>query len=1305
VGSSLAGSAIGTANIRGFEYDSGTKGSPTGRYRVQLIDIKMNDGFSFKDVRSLFFNDGSDYAYADVATDPNLRSVKTVSIGSGGTGYVVGDVVALVGGNGDPAFVEVTTVVGNGVVSAISLAEGGSYTAAPSGTVSTSYAGDGSGLTVTIASIENKALAILQETQFSKGVLTLGRAAIKNLKDASDSEETSYYYTAVASANIGTNGIVSIDLGALSNTELGFTDTSNSSEAKVDLIAFGANVETANLAGTITAVSNSTVIGVATEFTEDFQVGEIIKSGANSALVLAIPNNTTLVVNGAVTFGTGSNYTRLHPQGSLISLNTTKRSLGSIDVANTSFTINIGANTAASVEAKAKVLVRKTFSRALQKDVTRNVKVRVYEGVLTGRVSASGNTITSSDPGVSTQFTQELNVGNILKIGSEIRKVTAIANSTQLSVNSAFSSGVANASSNTAFSVTNPSGIWSLGHADVFRVNSIKQTSSIYGSTDEGADVSNSFVVELGQKDTFYDHASIRLIQNSSLNVENKPLLVDMDVLSVNTSVSSGYFTVESYPIDDSVSANNATIKTWEIPAFYSESAKRSIDLRDAIDFRPVKNATANLTANAAIATVNPVFEPAELGLDEFNTDTTEQKPATGYNLQYNMSYYLPRKDLVVVSNKGAIEVLKGTASLEPKFADYDTDAVMPIAQVDVPAYPSLTLDQLPFTSRRDYAIRIKNLESRRFTMKDIAAIEQRVSTLEYTAALTQLEKQALATAIPADDGTDRFKNGIFVDGFDNTFFTNPQAGHNLVIDRQNSVGRPNFEIETVDLQLSTNNATSVAVINDESNKIAYNKDFLTITYSEELIVQQAAATKELFLDSDVRFTHGTVQLSKDRFSDVKQLAVYTPSLVGGASGFDSFFESLGANSDGVIYPKSRTVKFIARGLMPNARHYISIGKREVSLEAVQGRIPAGSTVIPDNVIIDGVTGSPIYSDNNGVVYGVVNIPGDIPVGTHAFNVSGSNINATSQFSFASAGLVIAAQEQIVEPPKPPAPPKPPISVGLKADFDIAGELSIDDSVALHTLTFTDRTNRGLIAPVDGVLVTPTNYEWTFATNSTAPVVVSKLIESAAGPHTITYKIPSNSETIGVKLKVWNGSNVSEITKRVTLKRHTSVAKPMNLIISRALPGNTGPQILASSGASVKPQDGSIDLRFTAIRESGNLAFIEISAESGFSGAAGISNTTAYFEYANVGITSQSYSDPSNGILQLKWSGGSIPSGVLRIDVKYVGNNDIQLTRFVEFTDTVAANTVFNPPAKPPASRTPEVRDPFREMNIFWDEK
>ena len=964
--------------------------------------------------------------------------------------------------------------------------------------------------------------------------------------------------------------------------------------------------------------------------------------------------------------------------------------------------------------------MRKTFSRALQKDVTRNVKVRIYEGQLTGRVSASGTTITSSDSGNATQFLQELNVGNILKINSEIRKITAIANNTQLTVNSAFSIAVANASSNTEFSVTNPSGIWSLGHADVFRINTIKQTSSIFGSSDEGVDVSNNFVADLGQKDTFYDHATIRLVQNSSLNVQNKPLIVDMDVLSVNTSVSSGYFTVQSYPIDDSISAESDTIKTWEIPTFYSESSKRSIDLRDAIDFRPVKNSTANLTANAVIATVNPVYEPADIGIDEFNINTTDQKPASGYNLQYNMTYYLPRKDLVVVSNKGAIEVLKGTASLKPEFEDFDTDSVMPIAQVEVPAYPSLTRDQLEIVSRRDYAIRIKNLESRRFTMKDIAAIEQRVSTLEYTAALTQLEKQALATALPAADGTDRFKNGIFVDGFDNTFYTNPQAGHNLVIDRQNSVGRPSFETETINLELNANNASSVAIVNDEANKIAYNKDFLTVSYTEELIVQQAAATKELFLDSDVRFTHGTVKLSQDRFSDVQQLTVYTPTLPSATAGFDSFFEKLGANSDGLIFPAFRTVKFIARGLMPNARHYVSVGGRDISRGAVQGKVPENQDVIPSNVVIDGLTGSPIYSDNNGVVYGIVNIPGSLPIGTHAFNVSGSLIGSPTQFSFAGAGITIASQELIVEPPAPPQPPKLPISVGPKADFDISGDLSIDESVSEHTLTFVDRTNRGIVAPIDGELVTPTSYEWTFVAKSSAPIVVSKTTESTRGPHTVTYKIPSNSETLFVKLKVSNGDRVSEVSKEITLKRHRSVAKPMTLTISRLFAGNGQAVILADDGASVKPQDGTINLRFVASRESGNLAFIAISAESGFANAAGISNTTDNFAYANVGVNSQTISDPSNGVLQLNWSGGSIPSGTLRVDVRYEGNNDIQLSRFVDFTNTPQPNTVFmpipvaplpipTPTPTPPISETippyvPPRLDRYIERQPFWDE-
>ena len=45
------GSVIGTARVRGFQYESGTMGTALGRFRIYLFDIQLNAGQSFADVR------------------------------------------------------------------------------------------------------------------------------------------------------------------------------------------------------------------------------------------------------------------------------------------------------------------------------------------------------------------------------------------------------------------------------------------------------------------------------------------------------------------------------------------------------------------------------------------------------------------------------------------------------------------------------------------------------------------------------------------------------------------------------------------------------------------------------------------------------------------------------------------------------------------------------------------------------------------------------------------------------------------------------------------------------------------------------------------------------------------------------------------------------------------------------------------------------------------------------------------------------------------------------------------------------
>ena len=94
-------------------------------------------------------------------------------------------------------------------------------------------------------------------------------------------------------------------------------------------------------------------------------------------------------------------------------------------------------------------------------------------------------------------------------------------------------------------------------------------------------------------------------------------------------------------------------------------------------------------------------------------------------------------------------------------------------------------------------------------------------------------------------------------------------------------------------------------------------------------------------------------------------------------------------------------------------------------------------------------------------------------------------------------------------------------------------------------------------------------------------------------------------------------------------------------------------------------------------------------------GNAGLSNTTSYFTYSGVGISEQendcTKTNNGNSRLSVKWgtNGNTVPSGQLRVDVRYQGNDDIQLTRFITFSNSVDANTICT--STPVANTNPPV--------------
>ena len=80
-----------------------------------------------------------------------IVGIGTIAVSAGGTGYVVGDALTLVGGAfNTAATIQVTTVGGSNAITAVSILSQGDYTAAPSSPVSVS-GGFGSGATFTIA--------------------------------------------------------------------------------------------------------------------------------------------------------------------------------------------------------------------------------------------------------------------------------------------------------------------------------------------------------------------------------------------------------------------------------------------------------------------------------------------------------------------------------------------------------------------------------------------------------------------------------------------------------------------------------------------------------------------------------------------------------------------------------------------------------------------------------------------------------------------------------------------------------------------------------------------------------------------------------------------------------------------------------------------------------------------------------------------------------------------------------------------------------------------------------------------------
>lgn len=331
------------------------------------------------------------------------------------------------------------------------------------------------------------------------------------------------------------------------------------------------------------------------------------------------------------------------------------------------------------------------------------------------------------------------------------------------------------------------SGPWSLGLPDVVSIDGV-WVGSGSSYTDSGANMAQYFKLDNGQRDSHYDLASISVLTNSPADhlTSNSNLLVKLTHWTYNQSQGYGFFTANSYPIDDIDQANTNAITTQEIP-LYTSSTGSLYNLRDSVDFRPFAVNTATSTSTIASATVNPSSTLTFSG--------NPYLPAPDSNFQSDLEYYLRRIDRVSLDIGGNLIVSEGIAAPTNPTVPQEKLGAMTLGFMYVPPFPSLPTSLAKQYNRYDYAITSRLAQNQRYTMKDIGALRKRIENLEYYTSLSLLEQSAASLQVRSSStGQNRFQNGFFVDAFKGFNLTNtfdPQFY--IAIDDQRNELRPAF--------------------------------------------------------------------------------------------------------------------------------------------------------------------------------------------------------------------------------------------------------------------------------------------------------------------------------------------------------------------------------------------------------------------------------------------------------------------------------------------------------------------------------
>ena len=565
---------------------------------------------------------------------------------------------------------------------------------------------------------------------------------------------------------------------------------------------------------------------------------------------------------------------------------------------------------------------------------------------------------------------------------------------------------------------------------DGIALQSVKFRDDVATAWVDAEDITHQFTLDGGQRDNFYDQI-VAYVKPGYVIPHGGDSEVQVTYTYYDHQDDGVYFAPSSY-VDD----------TYETIPDHTTATGQVISMRDVLDFRP----------DRALFTY----------LGEFDVRAELPQNASAITIN-SIDYYLPRVDILVANATdsrgdigfGELQVVQGEPNVIPREPEIPTGS-MPLYKFRLNPYTFGTAD-----------LSSTFIPNKRFTMKDIGKLEQRIGDLYELTTLSLLESNTNSLTVLDGSGNTRTKAGFIADNFSTFDFSDfDNVNYRASIDPRGLL-KPSFRENSVRLQYSTDNV----------NAVEKHGDLVTLPYTDVNLVSQLLATSTLNVNPFAVLTqtgHMELSPSSDEWVETRTLPPIMQTTVRRFENFDADLWQRPALRDGrssnnfsntglfttiprdvsfrettrsiqdfigeqiadveiVPFMRSRRIHFTAKGLRPNTKMFAYFGDKDVSSWVRQettasrfgddptefGSQYANETQYPADL------GGPtlLQTDVNGELIGSFFLPNtptlNFRTGTHELKLLDVNVNddneatASTRSNYTSTGTIESVQRTI----------------------------------------------------------------------------------------------------------------------------------------------------------------------------------------------------------------------------------------------------------------------------------------------------